>query len=83
MALALISSLKDTPVGEGIVAFGEIGLAGELRGVSNAEARVHEAARLGFTRILVPRHNLSSLKDVGGIEVVGVGDVREAYAALN
>ena len=83
VALALISSLKDTPVGEGIVAFGEIGLAGELRGVSNAEARVHEAARLGFTRILVPRHNLSSLKDVGGIEVVGVGDVREAYAALN
>ena len=52
VALALISSLKDTPVGEGIVAFGEIGLAGELRGVSNAEARVYEAARLGFTRIL-------------------------------
>lgn len=83
VALALISSLKDTPVGEGIVAFGEIGLAGELRGVSNAEARVYEAARLGFTRILVPYHNLTSLTNSAGIEIIGVRDVREAYAALN
>jgi len=63
VALALVSSLKDTPVPEGVVAFGEIGLAGEIRSVSQAEARISEAARLGFTRIILPKPNLE--KSVG------------------
>lgn len=83
VALSLISSLKDTPVGEGIVAFGEIGLAGELRAVSNAEARIHEAARLGFTRVILPWHNVKSLISREEVEIVGVHTVREAYEALN
>ena len=82
VALALISSLKDTPVPEGLVAFGEVGLAGEIRGVSHCEARVAEAARLGFTRVLVPYHNLKSLSPRSDIEVVGVRTVREAYEQL-
>ncbi len=82
VAISLISSLKDTPVSEGLVAFGEVGLAGEIRSVSNAESRIAEAARLGFTRILVPRHNLKSISPRKDIQVVGVATVREAYEAL-
>lgn len=79
VALALISGLKDKPMDEGTVAFGEIGLAGELRAVSGAEQRIAEAARLGFTRIIVPRHTLKSLHGTYPIEVIGAATVREAY----
>lgn len=82
VALALVSSLKDTPVAEGIVAFGEVGLAGEIRSVSNAEQRISEAARLGFTRVLVPYHNVKTLSPRQDIQVVGVKTVRDAYEAL-
>lgn len=82
VALALVSSLKDTAVNEGIVAFGEVGLAGEIRSVSHCEARVAEAARLGFSRVLVPQHNLQSLTPRTDIEVVGVNTIREAYDAV-
>ena len=58
VALSLISSLKDQSVGDDVVAFGEIGLAGEIRSVSNIEARISEAVRLGFKRILLPYQNL-------------------------
>ena len=82
VALALVSSLKDKPVDEGVVAFGEVGLAGEIRAVANAEARVMEASRLGFTRILVPEHNLKGLSSASGIQVVGVRTLRDAYEQL-
>lgn len=83
VALSLVSSLKDTPVAEGIVAFGEVGLAGEIRAVSNADARISEAARLGFTRILVPYHNMKGLGTrKGDAELIGVKTVRDAYEAL-
>ena len=82
VALSLVSSLKDTAVDEGVVAFGEVGLAGEIRAVSNAEARIGEAARLGFSKILVPYHNLKPLQKRDDIQVVGVKSVRDAYEAL-
>ncbi|MBR3290538.1 MAG: DNA repair protein RadA [Clostridia bacterium] len=82
VALALVTGLRDVPVGEGIAAFGEMGLAGEIRSVFGADARVAEAARLGFTRILIPHHNLRELSAHPGIEVVGVRDVREAFEAI-
>ena len=82
VALALVSSLKDKPVDEGVVAFGEVGLAGEIRSVTGAEARVMEAARLGFTRILVPAHNLKTMPCPPGIQVVGVSTLRDAYEQL-
>lgn len=53
-ALALISGVKDIPLDDGLIAVGEIGLAGEIRAVSMLESRVREAERLGFTKILVP-----------------------------
>ena len=82
VAISLISSLKDIPVPEGLVAFGEIGLAGEIRSVSNASLRVAEAARLGFTRILLPEHNLKNVTAPEGVTLIGVSSVRQAYEAL-
>lgn len=82
VALALVSGLKDKPVDEGVVAFGEVGLAGELRAVSCAEQRIAEAARLGFTRIIVPAHTLKTLSGNYDIEIVGAATLREAYEKL-
>ncbi len=82
VALALMTGLKDQPVGAGIAAFGEIGLAGEVRAVSNAQQRVNEAARMGFSKVLLPAQNAQSLTVPTGIEAVGVKTVRDAYEAL-
>lgn len=57
VALALISSIRDEPVADDLIAIGEIGLAGECRAVQNFEQRVTEAVRLGFRRIIVPARN--------------------------
>lgn len=83
VALALISGLKDKPLPDDVVAFGEIGLAGELRSVSAADQRVAEAARLGFTKILLPAANLKSLSGDYGVELIGIHSVREAYEHLS
>jgi len=62
VALALQSSLRETPLPDKLVAFGEIGLAGELRPVYNGEERLREAAGQGFTTALVPEGNLKGVK---------------------
>lgn len=83
VALSLISSLKDTVLSEQVVAFGEIGLAGEIRAVSNAEGRILEAARLGFTKCVLPIHNVKGLsqKAAGAMEIIGVRTLRKAFEA--
>ncbi|MCI9273489.1 MAG: DNA repair protein RadA [Clostridiales bacterium] len=84
VAMALVSSLKDVAVSEDSLAFGEIGLAGEIRSVSHAKARVLEADRLGFRRCILPYHNLKSMSmaDSVRIQLIGVRDIREAFDAL-
>ena len=84
VVLALVSSMRDLPVNEGIVAFGEVGLAGELRSVTNAEGRVREAARLGMTKCILPKQCLRSLNKLvdPGIQLIGVKTIKEAVAAL-
>lgn len=83
VAMALVSSLKDSVVSDDVLAFGEIGLAGEIRGVNNCEQRLKEAIRLGFSRCIIPRHNLRNLSaDIGGnTEIIGVRNIREAFEA--
>ena len=83
VALALISSLKDVPVRDDTLVIGEIGLGGELRTVSNCEQRIKEAERLGFNRVIIPKHNLKTLSDgfKGDIEIVGARNVNEAFEA--
>lgn len=83
VAMSLVSSLKDTPIRDDTVVFGEIGLAGELRSVSHVAARVSEAFRLGFTRCVLPYHSLKGIdvKRFDGMELIGVRNVREAFDA--
>jgi len=61
VALALVSSLKDKAVDDKTIAFGEVGLAGEIRAVNNFEQRIAEAKRLGFERCIIPFHNYKSI----------------------
>jgi len=82
VALALISGLKDAVISSDTIAFGEIGLTGEIRAVSNADLRVAEAARMGFKKVLVPQHNMTSLSKREDIEIVGVRTVREAFEEI-
>ena len=84
VALALVSSLKDMVIREDVIAFGEIGLAGEIRSVSSAEQRVSEAVRMGFKRIVIPYHNCKSLPESirQSAQVVGVRTIRKAFEAI-
>ncbi len=82
LALALASSLRDRPVGRGVVAIGEVGLLGELRTVSGVERRLREAARTGFRTAIVPRPTRgASSVDVADLEVIEVATLREAIEA--
>jgi DNA repair protein RadA/Sms len=79
LALALASSSRDRPVPPGTVAIGEVGLLGELRAVVGTERRLREAARLGFTRAIVPRPSSgTSLVAIEGIEIAQVSTLRDA-----
>ena len=60
IVMALISSYKDRPLDEKTIVFGEVGLSGEVRAVSMAEQRVHEAVKMGFTRCILPMVNVSN-----------------------
>ncbi|MDE5604031.1 MAG: DNA repair protein RadA [Eubacterium sp.] len=84
VAMALVSSLKDMVVNEKVIAFGEIGLAGEIRAVSNCEQRVAEAYRLGFVRCIIPFHNYKGLsKELKvNVDIVPVRTIRDAFRAL-
>ena len=81
--LAVHSSLNNKPLPSGLIAFGEVGLAGELRPVQAAAARLKEAARLGFTRAIVPLACKSkALAEVSGIEITYVSRVDQALGLM-
>lgn len=80
MVLALASSYRDKPLPEGVMAFGEIGLTGELRAVSGAAQRVNEAARLGFHTCILPRQDLGAAPD--GMRLIRVRTIAEALSAV-
>ena len=79
---AVASSLRNRPVRGGTAVFGEVGLAGEIRGVSQAALRVREAAQMGFTRCVLPEGNCSPQDVPAGIELAGVKTVGEALEQL-
>jgi DNA repair protein RadA/Sms len=81
VALAIASSLRERPVAANVVAFGEIGLAGEVRSVPRAAARLAESAAMGFTRAIVPLSAVTEGRDAR-LETVGVRTVEEALAAV-
>ena len=81
IVLAIMSSFRNRPVPEGLIAFGEVGLSGEVRAVSMAEQRVREAAKLGFTECILPQVCLEKLPEIKGIRLTGVRSVADAANA--
>ena len=82
VALTLVSGLKDLAIGDGITAFGEVGLSGELRSVPHASERIKEAERLGFKKCIFPHSCLKQIDaSAFSIELVSVRSLKEAVAA--
>ena len=78
ICLAIISSFKNRPIDPQVVAFGEVGLSGEVRSVSMTENRVMEAGKLGFTTCILPKVYESRLKNIEGMRIIGVRSVQDA-----
>jgi DNA repair protein RadA/Sms len=79
--LAIVSSLRNRALPERLVVFGEVGLAGEVRPVQRGQERLREAAKLGFTRALIPKANLPKTP-IDGIEALGVERVEDAVGKV-
>lgn len=75
--MALISSYRDRPIDEKTIAFGEVGLSGEVRAVSMADRRVAEAQKLGFETCIMPKVSAEAIKTISGIKIIGIGNIKE------
>lgn len=83
ICLAIISSFRNRPISDDVVAFGEVGLSGEVRSVNMAESRVMEAAKLGFKTCIVPKALEGKLKGTcKNIEIIGVSSVADAMKVI-
>ena len=82
LILALVSSYKDIAIDEKTIAFGEVGLSGEIRSVNMAQQRVQEAKKLGFETVLMPRVSMKALQKTDGIHIVGLETVWDAVQYL-
>lgn len=81
VSMALASSLKNQPLERRTVVFGEVGLAGEVRAISQPDIRVAEAAKLGFGRVIMPEASVKRLASKSGLEIIGVRKLDEALEA--
>ncbi len=79
---AMLSSFLDKPVSRDLVMFGEVGLAGEIRGVSQPDLRIAEANKLGFSHCILPRRNMEGITSPRGMTLTGMGSVRELHEVL-
>jgi len=79
---AMMSSFLDMPVHRDLVMFGEVGLAGEVRGVSQPDLRIKEAKKMGFSRCLLSQNNLEGSSPPKGIELIGVESIQEVHEIL-
>ncbi len=77
LVMAFISSFKNKVISPDTIVFGEVGLAGEVRAISQAEQRVAEAKKLGFKKVIMPAVSLKTIKE-DGIELIGVNNIKEA-----
>jgi DNA repair protein RadA/Sms len=82
--MAVVSCLKNKAIPPDFALFGEVGLSGEVRSVSQPLARIKEAVSLGFNRVVLPEGNLSQLEknDVVGVDLAGVSNIKEAVGIL-
>jgi DNA repair protein RadA/Sms len=79
--LAIVSSLRNKPLQEKLVVFGEVGLAGEVRPVQRGQERLKEAAKLGFTHAIIPKANMPKQK-IAGMEIIAVERVEDAVSRM-
>lgn len=82
IVMAIVSSYKNRNLDAKTICFGEVGLSGEVRGVSQAQLRVQEAIKLGFDTCILPQVSLDSLQSKKGIKLIGVGNVKEAIMLI-
>ncbi len=84
VCMAVISSLIDKPLPDNIIAIGEVGLGGEVRGVTNMEYRLREAERIGFTEAIIPRHSMRNLDAANfpNMRLRGVQYIKDAIQVL-
>ena len=78
VAVSIVSSFREAPTQVEDVWIGEVGLGGEIRGVTQMAKRITEAAKMGFKRVIIPKSNLKELNGKGQIKVIGVSTVKEA-----
>ena len=78
IVIAVASSFRNIPIASDVVVTGEVGLTGEIRAVSYIEKRIAECKKLGFKKIVIPRNNYEAVKDVKGIEIIPVDNLRQA-----
>ncbi len=82
MVLAIASSYKERPIEDGMICFGEVGLSGEIRSVSQAQQRVNEAKKLGFSTVVLPKLCMKNIKTDNDIKLIGVDNVHDVYDLL-
>lgn len=82
IVLAITSSYRNRPVDPDTIIFGEVGLTGEVRGISMAEQRIREAEKLGFTTCILPKSNVDALHLSTNIKLIGVSNISEAIQAM-
>lgn len=82
IVMAIVSSYKNRCLDAKTICFGEVGLSGEVRGVSQAQLRVQEAIKLGFETCILPQVSLDGLQNKKGINLIGVGNVKEAIMLI-
>ena len=81
VALALISSMKDIPIPQNVIAMGEIGLAGEVRTITNLQKRINESYRLGFDTIAIPEKSMDEkIKIPSGVSLIPIEAVYDALS---
>ena len=83
VVLAVVSSARDRAVDEKTLAFGEVGLSGEVRAVSQAAQRVQEAKKLGFTTVILPEVCREQIGEIKGVRLCGVRSVAEAVEVIS
>jgi len=83
VVMSIASCYRDIKVPSDIVILGEVGLAGEVRAVDQVQARISEAAKLGFRSVVVPKGNIAEIKNVKGIKIIGVSHVKEALDLIS
>ncbi len=82
VVMALVSSYKNTPVDDKMIVFGEVGLSGEVRGVSMVKQRVLEAKKMGYTSCMVPYTNYKQLADIKDMKIHPVKNIKEAVSLM-